>query len=200
MRSGRRNAVATDATCPLSQPHPLADAVILSCELAKASSPGEGWGEGSCNDLPALLAPLPVSGCASAKRRQAFFASSGFSPSALCKGCRGPVLRAGSPIFCLSSTKRWGTRRKRSSFDACLHPGSSACASPNPSLRPKTWNGSRSSFWTCFARACNRAAGRPALRGQLFQMRRQRERKLFRPPCPSVTPPASSVSSGRSWV
>jgi hypothetical protein len=30
-----------------SPPHPLADAVMLSCELAKASSPGEGQDEGA---------------------------------------------------------------------------------------------------------------------------------------------------------
>jgi hypothetical protein len=32
---------------PSPHPHPLADAVTLSCELAKASLPGEGWGEGA---------------------------------------------------------------------------------------------------------------------------------------------------------
>jgi len=31
---------------PSPHPHPLADAVTLSCKHAKASLPGEGWGEG----------------------------------------------------------------------------------------------------------------------------------------------------------
>ena len=32
------------SACSLSQPHPLADTVTSSCELAKASSPGRGLG------------------------------------------------------------------------------------------------------------------------------------------------------------
>jgi len=32
---------------PSPQPHPLADAVTLSCKLAKASLPGEGQDEGA---------------------------------------------------------------------------------------------------------------------------------------------------------
>ena len=32
---------------PSPHPHPLADADIWSCKLAKASLPGEGWGEGA---------------------------------------------------------------------------------------------------------------------------------------------------------
>jgi hypothetical protein len=34
------------AACSLSQPHPIAEAVIRSGMLAKASLRGEGWGEG----------------------------------------------------------------------------------------------------------------------------------------------------------
>src|SRR5208337_4007906 len=41
---GRRDAIATDATYSLSQAHPLADAVLLGCKLAKASSTGRGPG------------------------------------------------------------------------------------------------------------------------------------------------------------
>ena len=43
---GRSNAVATVAICSLSQPHPLADAALLGCELAKVSSTGRGLGWG----------------------------------------------------------------------------------------------------------------------------------------------------------
>ena len=34
----------------------------------------------------------------------------------MCKDCRGLALRAASPIFCLSSTKHWGERRKTIEF------------------------------------------------------------------------------------
>jgi len=39
---------------PSPPPHPLADAVMLSCELAEASSPGEGQDEGASGASPVL--------------------------------------------------------------------------------------------------------------------------------------------------
>jgi nitrogenase molybdenum-cofactor synthesis protein NifE len=48
-------AAAVELACPL-QPHPLADAVTLSGELAKASSLGEGQGEGDSAATPTKAA------------------------------------------------------------------------------------------------------------------------------------------------
>ena len=46
---------------------------------------------------PPFLLRCLSSACVSAPTQRRSFASSGFSPSAKCKGCRGPVLRAASP-------------------------------------------------------------------------------------------------------